>query len=61
MGNHIHICNDKGYGCCEVPLNIHCDKIMHFNLVYNYTINHSGFLYSKINQNITLRNEKITL
>ena len=44
-------CNDKGYGCCEVPLNIHCDKIMHFNLVYNYTINHSGFLYSKINQN----------
>ena len=39
-------CDDKGYGCCEVPLDTDCATVMHHN-----NNNYAGYLYNKINKN----------
>ena len=40
-------CVNEGFGCCEIPLDILCDQIMHFN---EDNINYAGWLYDQMNR-----------
>ena len=41
-------CDDIGYGCCEVPLNIICDSILH---THRNNIDFASYLYNINNNN----------
>lgn len=41
-------CDDIGYGCCEVPLDIRCDSILH---THRNNIDFASYLYNNINNN----------
>tara|TARA_B100000902_G_scaffold298648_1_gene286007 strand:+ start:47 stop:802 length:756 start_codon:yes stop_codon:yes gene_type:complete len=46
--NMYNNCDDIGYGCCEVPLNIRCDSILH---THRNNIDFASYLYNNINNN----------
>ena len=41
-------CDDIGYGCCEVPLDIRCDSILH---THRNSIDFASYLYNLHNEN----------
>ena len=41
-------CDDIGYGCCEVPLDVDCDSILR---THKKDIDFAAFIYSRYNQN----------
>lgn len=41
-------CDNIGYGCCEVPLDIRCDSILH---THRNDIDFASYLYNNINNN----------
>ena len=45
-----NLCDDKGFGCCETPLDVKCNQILHY---HQNDISYSGFLYNKIKDPVT--------
>tara|TARA_B100000683_G_scaffold230777_1_gene231942 strand:- start:3332 stop:4069 length:738 start_codon:yes stop_codon:yes gene_type:complete len=38
-------CDDEGFGCCEAPLDVKCNQILHY---HGHDISYSGFLYNQV-------------